>query len=218
MLRTASQARIRLFSVSARRSLFGFNREFKPEIIEKQDEIKFDSPTKIKILDEKNSANYKPFDAERDMPGFKINQWKQKVVKSEDIESTYNEEDVSSIMSEAYLELQGLKPSDFENTSLHDLQFRFQYCKLLQQKLGFDISDYTISRSHTLQDLFGELKRVITHRWSSERNPNAIVLRPEDFAEAPNVYLNQELLEADQQKKFEEILAEAQKGTPGASN
>lgn len=211
MLRSSFPVRIRQLSTTATRLFFGFSRKVDPKIIEKQDDFKTDPKSKINILDKNNSPNFQPFDAERDMPGFKVAQWKQNVVRKQDIESSYSPEQVAQIMKETYKELQGLEPTDFASTLLHDLHFRFSYFKLLQLRLGFDISDYIISRSHSLEDLHVELRKVVAHRWSSERNPNAIVLRAEDFEGVPNVYLNEELLEADQKKVYEEKLEQVRK-------
>ncbi|PVH13487.1 uncharacterized protein CXQ87_001592 [Candidozyma duobushaemuli] len=211
MLRSSLPVRIRSLSTTATRSFFGFSRKVDPKIIEKQDDFKTDPKSKITILDEKNSPNFQPFNAERDMPGFKVAQWKQNVVRKQDIEASYTPESVVQIMRDTYQELQGSSPDDLSTALLHDLQFRFRYFKALQSRLGFDISDYIISRSHSLEDLQVELNKVVAHRWSSERNPNAIVLRPEDFKGVPNVYLNEELSEAEQKKLYEEKLEEVRK-------
>lgn len=211
MLRSSVPVRIRLLSTTATRLFFGFSRKVDPKIIEKQDDFKTDPKSKITILDEKNSPNFQPFNAERDMPGFKVAQWKQNVVRKQDIEASYTPELVVQIMRDTYQELQGLSPDDLSTALLHDLQFRFRYFKALQLRLGFDISDYIISKSHSLEDLQVELNKVVANRWSSERNPNAIVLRPEDFKGVPNVYLNEELLEAEQKKLYEEKLEEVRK-------
>ncbi|GBL47802.1 hypothetical protein CJI97_004092 [Candidozyma auris] len=208
MLRGVAKARIRCLSTSAPRGFF-FNLPDK-KLVEKQDELKPTSKSKVVFLNEKNSPNYKAFDPERDTPGFRVNQWKDKVVQRKEIEGSYTAEEVTNIMNETFEELQGSRPSSFDGKDLHDLEFRFKYCKRLQQKLGFDLSDYLITRSHSLQDLLEEVKMMVTHRWSSERNPNAVVLRPEDFADAPNVYLNRELSEKAQQKLFKQKLKEAQ--------
>ncbi|QEL58058.1 hypothetical protein CJJ09_000089 [Candidozyma auris] len=162
------------------------------KLVEKQDELKPTSKSKVVFLNEKNSPNYKAFDPERDTPGFRVNQWKDKVVQRKEIEGSYTAEEVTNIMNETFEELQGSRPSSFDGKDLHDLEFRFKYCKRLQQKLGFDLG---LSHHQVTQfaGLVGRSKMMVTHRWSSERNPNAVVLRPEDFADAPNVYLNREL-------------------------
>lgn len=74
---------------------------------------------------------------------------------------------------------------------MDDLSFRFQIVKSLQSKLGIDINDYIISKSHDLETLYEEIENLVNKRWKFERNPNAIVLRSEDF-DAENIYLNQE--------------------------
>lgn len=210
----ATRSSIRRISGTSPRSflgMFGGRETMKKSLVEKQDEYKVEADSKIVFLNEENSPGYKAFDAERDLPGFDIKQWKSKIVKASDIEGTYTNEDLYLIINSTYQEVKGstVSAADYATTSLLDLQFRFNLCKALQMKLGFDINDYTISRSHTLADLNEALQRIVAHRWSSERNPNAIVLRPEDFASLPNVYLNQELLEKEQERFFQEKLAEA---------
>lgn len=215
MLRLARTTAIRQLSSTTPRAflgMFGGRKDtMKQQLVEKQDDYKVDPDAKIVFLTEENSPGFQPFEPERDLPGFKIDQWKSKFVRAQDIESTYNSASVSEILASTYTELQGkpVSENEYENVTLDDLSFRFQYCKALQQKLGFDISDYTISRAHTLADLFGDLKKKVAQRWSPERNPNAIVLRPEDFASLPNVYLNKELLEQQQERLFQKKLAEA---------
>lgn len=191
------------------KSLFGVSSKTN-EIIEKQDELAKVEQAPITILNKENSPNTKHFNAEEDMPDFKITQWKNTFVKIKDLEGSFTNESISSAINESYLQVYGqsLAAEQYNTADLSDLQLRFQLCKALQQKLGFDISDYTISRSHNVEYLFGELKKMIAARWSSERNPNAIVLRPEDFS-LPNVYLNKELDEWKQNKYFEELKKDA---------
>ena len=80
---------------------------------------------------------------------------------------------------------------NYKDIKLDDLSFRFQIVKSLQSKLGIDINDYIISKSHDLETLYEEIENLVNKRWKFERNPNAIVLRSEDF-DAENIYLNQE--------------------------
>lgn len=190
--------------------IFGSPSKKVAEIVEKQDEYKEDQQAPITFLNKENSPNYKPFSIEEDMPDFKINQWKSTFVRARDLETTFTNESISNAINETYTEVFGknLTPNEYLSTNLSDLQLRFQFCKTLQQKLGFDISDYLITRSHNVDFLFGELKKQIAARWSSERNPNAIVLREEDF-EQPNVYLNKELDEYKQKEYFEKLKEEA---------
>lgn len=190
--------------------IFGSPSKKVAEIVEKQDEYKEDQLAPITFLNKENSPNYKPFSIEDDMPDFKINQWKSTFVKAKDLESTFTNSSISNAINETYSEVFGkdLTPENYLNTDLSDLQLRFQFFKSLQQKLGFDISDYTITRSHNVEYLFGELKKLIAARWSSERNPNAIVLREGDFTQ-PNIYLNKELNEYKQKEYFEKLKEEA---------
>ncbi|CUM63324.1 uncharacterized protein PRCAT00000895001 [Priceomyces carsonii] len=205
----------RSFSYSSRNTFFSNffgSKEIKKnqDIIKNQDDYEVDPKSKIVILDEKNSSEYKPFDAEIDMPGFEVRQWKFQTVKDKDIESTFTPEILSTIINETFQEIKGIKISeeDYVATDLHDLQFRFKFAKLLQQKLGFNINDYTLSTSHSLSQLSNELGKVISTRWATERNPNAIVLRKEDF-QAPNVYLNTERNEKQQEKLYSELVQRA---------
>lgn len=216
MLRIQAVARtIRPFSTSAPRlflgNLFGTKEAKKQEIIQKQDDYEVDPNSKIVILSEENSPLYKPFVAEEAMPDFKIGQWKSTQVRSEDIESSFSTEKLSQVFNDTYQQLKGeaISESQYKDITLTDLQFRFQYAKLLQQNLGFDINDHTLSRAHDVDYLFGELKKVISERWSSERNPNAIVLRPEDFQNVQNVYLSNELTQEEQKKAFDELVEKA---------
>lgn len=206
---------IRPFSTSTPRlfigNFFGTKEAKKKEIIDNQDEYEVDASSKIVILNEQNSPNYKPFNAAEDMPDFKINAWKSKSVRPQDIEATHTPETVAQAISEAYSDLKGsaISPNQYSQVSLSDLEFRFLFAKALQLKLGFDIGDYTITRAHDVDYLYLELRKVISHRWSSERNPNAIVLRPEDFLETANVYLNKERSEEEQQQVLNELVEKA---------
>lgn len=216
MLKSTAVARsIRQLSTSAPRSflggLFGTKEAKKKEIIEKQDDYEVDPNSKIVILNKENSPQYEPFVAEEAMPDFKINQWKFAQVHPENIEATISKEKLTSAIGEAYHELKGeaVAEAQYNDISLTDLQFRFRLGKLLQQKLGFDITDHTLSRSHTLAYLHSELNKTIAHRWSSERNPNAIVLRPEDFENVQNVYLSNERTQEEQKEAFDELVEKA---------
>jgi hypothetical protein len=181
------------------------------EIIKKQDDFEIDPEAQITILNQENSPDYIPFDAETDIPDFKVNQWKFQSVSKQDIESTYaNNNKLSQYLNETYQELTNkpIEEQQYSEINLHDLKFRFDFAKLLQQKLGFDISDYLLSKSHTVEDLYQGLNSVVTTRWMNERNPNGIVLRLEDFS-APNVYLNEELSQEEQDKKLHELADQA---------
>lgn len=192
-------------------NIFGSKDSKTKDLIEKQDEYAVDPNSKILVLNEKNSPSHKPFDPETDIPGFQITQWKEKVVRPQDIEASVTKEMVADAINKAFEESHGsaISAEQYSSTTLGDLQKRFAFTKLVQQKLGFDIKDYTISRSHDVEYLYSSLQKQITHRWSSERNPNAIVLRPEDFEEQPNVYLNTEHSEQEQEKIFEDLKKQA---------
>ncbi|KAK6455462.1 ribosomal subunit 39S-domain-containing protein [Scheffersomyces xylosifermentans] len=206
---------IRTFCTSIPRpfleNLFG-KKEIKKrdEIVKNQDDFESDPEAKITILSEENSPDYKPFDPKVDMADFKIVQWKSQVVKTKNIEATYNSESVSKIINDTYkaLKQQEIQVAEYKDITLHDLNFRFQFAKSLQKSLGFDLNDYAVSKSHTVQDLYNEVEKVIGERWVYERNANGIVLRPEDFQSA-NVYLNEELTEGQQKKAFKKLVDQA---------
>lgn len=212
MLKTAS---IRSFTTTVPRPFLGNffgNKEVKQqEIIKKQEDFEIDPEAKITILNKENSPDYVPFDPETEMPDFKVNQWKDHVLLGKEIESTFsNNSKLTDILNESYQQLtqNTISENQYQSIDLHDLEFRFKYAKLLQQKLGFDINDYLLSKSHTLSDLHTGLQSVVLRRWVNERNPNAIVIRSEDFS-APNIYLNEELTEKQQEKKLQKLIEEA---------
>lgn len=192
-------------------NFFGKKEVKQQEIIKKQEDFEIDPEAKITILNEQNSPGYTPFDPESDMPEYKLNQWKDQIVLENKIESTYAKNDkLTDIINDSYKQLtqSSISQDQYNSIELHDLQFRFQYAKLLQQKLGFDINDYLLSKAHTLSDLHAGLQSVVETRYVNERNPNGIVLRSEDFS-APNIYLNEELTEQEQDKKLQKLVEEA---------
>lgn len=205
-------------STSVKSSFFGNlfgSKEVKQrqDIIEKQDDYEIDPESKIVILDESNSPEKlaNTIDPATDLPDFAINQWKFSTIKRADIETTYsspNDEKLSSVLLETYNKLASDSASDLAKLDFSDLQFRFDYFKLLQQNLGFDIGDYTISRSHNGAILLDELSAIVNHRFTNERNANAIVLRKEDFT-SKNIYLNKELNDFQQEKVYEKLVSEA---------
>lgn len=205
---------IRLFSQTVQRpfisNFFGSKQlKEREDIIKNQDNYETDQESKIVILSEENSPDYKPFDANEEMPDFKINQWKSQIVRNKDIENSYSPELLQNIINKTYQEVSGNEINgQYSSISLNDLAFRFRFSKLLQQNLGFDINDYVLTKSHTLDVLYNELCGVISTRWADERNPNAIVLRREDFT-APNVYLNEEASKAEQEDLYNELLEKA---------
>lgn len=182
------------------------------ELVKNQDNFA-EETSKIVILGDENSPKYQTFDPSRDMPDFHIKQWKNHTIKNKDIESSYTSELLKDILERTYHEVNGKNIDDsFASVNLTDLSFRFKYAKALQQNLGFDIDDYTLTRSHDLKTLFDELHRVISKRWTSERNPNAIVLREEDFT-APNVYLSREPTQEEQDGIYKKLVDKAQTAT-----
>lgn len=214
MLSARSCRSIRRFTSATQLRAFGLpllSFKKKNEIVEKQNDYEVDQNAKIVILDEKNAASYKPFDPETDIPGFRINQWKSTVVRAQDVEASVTKEMVNEAINKAYASVMSAQVSaeEYSSSRLDDLTRRFEFFKLLQLELGFDIKDHTISRSHTLEYVRDALHKQIASRWSSERNPNAIVLRPEDFAKQENVYLNNELNEEEQAKLYEELKEKA---------
>lgn len=208
------QPAMRLLSQTTTRpfisNFFGSKEAKQKDIISKQNEYEVDPSSQIVILDEANAPGTKPFDPLVDMPGFSVNQWKLKDVKNADIEASYSPEDVSKIINDTYTEITGSQAG--AETDLLDLELRFRFSKLLQQKLGFHISDYVLTKSHTLDILASELLAIVTTRWTSERNPNAIVLRKGDFT-APNIHLNEELTEEEQLAAYNEVLEKAREAT-----
>lgn len=192
-------------------NIFGSRDSKTKDLIEKQDEYAVDPSSKILILNEENSPSSKPFDPATDIPGFEIKQWKEKVVRAQDIEGSVTKEIVQDAINQAFEKSHGsvLSAENYALVRLDDLQKRFEFVKAVQQKLGFDITDHTISRAHDVEYLYSALRKQIAHRWSDERNPNAIVLRPEDFEQQPNVYLNVERSEQEQTEVFEELRQKA---------
>lgn len=179
------------------------------DIIKNQDNYETDQDSKIVILNEENSPSNKPFDVNEDMPNFQILQWKNQTVRNKDIETTYSRELLQNVIRKTYQEVNGSEISnDYSSVKFDDLTFRFKFGKSLQRNLGFDISDYVLTKSHNLEILYNELTNIVSTRWSSERNPNAIVLRPEDFT-SPNVYLNTELSKEEQKVAYNELLEKA---------
>lgn len=197
-------------------NLFG-SKEVKQrqDIIEKQDDYEVDPDSKIVILDKSNSptAMEDAIDPTTAFPEFSINEWKSTNVKRSDIENTYsspNGEKLSNILLETYNKLSTESANDLSKANFSDLQFRFDYFKTLQQNLGFDIGDYTISRCHDGSILLEELTAIVNKRFTNERNANSIVLRNEDFS-SKNIYLNKELNDFQQERAYEKLVEEARK-------
>lgn len=206
---------VRCFATSSPRSFLFFGKKetkTQQEIVNNQDKFEIDPEAAITILNKDNSPEFTPFNPETDMPLFKVEQWKHTSVQPRDIEATYTPELVATVVNEVFQELttKPLTADQYDTTDLHDLQFRFAFAKRLQQLLGFDLNDYTLLQTHTVGQLYNELCAVISKRWVSERKPQAIVLRPEDFT-ADNVYLNQEATAKQQDKKLAALIEEARR-------
>ena len=211
--RVVSRPCVRLFSSSRLQSFLFFGKKEKKtqqEIVENQDKFEIDPDAAITFLNEANSPNTIQFDPETDMPDFKISQWMQTKVNARDVEATYSSESLVPIINSTYEELttKPLTEDQYDGADLRDLQFRFSLAKLLQQKLGFELNDYQISKAHSVRDIYNSIAETVSTRWVSERVPQAIVLRPEDFASG-NVYLNQEASPKEQQRKLEELIEKA---------
>lgn len=211
--RVISRGCVRLFTSSRLQAFLFFGKKEKKtqqEIVENQDKFEIDPDAAITFLNEANSPNTVQFDPNTDMPNFKVRQWMQTKVASKDIEATYTPESLVPIINSTYEELttKPLSKEQYEAADLRDLQFRFSLAKSLQQKLGFELNDYQISKAHSVSDLYNVLAEVVSTRWVSERMPQAIVLRPEDFTSG-NIYLNQEASQKEQQRKLEELVEKA---------
>ncbi|KAK6197315.1 ribosomal subunit 39S-domain-containing protein [Scheffersomyces amazonensis] len=207
--------RTQIRTISTSRASFFFENVFgtrkNEEIVAKQDELaKIEPDAKIEILNEQNSPDYVPFIPASNMPNFKIEQWKSKIVSPKDIEATYSKSDIITIINDTFKQVQNkdINQEQYKEINLHDLSFRFQFFKQLQSNLGFDINDFIITQSHDLKQVEDNLTQIINKRWTYERNPNAIVLREEDF-KSQNIYLNQELDDYHQQIKFDELVKKA---------
>lgn len=185
----------------------------KKDIIKDQDNYEVDPNAKIVVLNKSNSPKYEKFKISTHMPDFKINQWKVKSIKPKEIESTYTSNDLIQIINQVHLQLNKegsgeVTMDTLKDNKLTDLSYRFKFTKELQRLLGFDISDYILTKAHDLDILFKEVDGVIKSRTKNERNPNDIALRPEDFT-APNIYFNEELSEFEQSRKFKDLVEKA---------
>lgn len=161
------------------------------DIIKNQDNYETSPDTRITILSELNAPGHKEFDPLVDMPRFKVFQWKNCLVKAEDIETQHTSESVKNILKDAYESVYGIAVTDTFKCDLYDLNRRFQVTKIAQSNLGFDLNDSTVSSCHLLDSLASNIMQMVKKRYVSERNPNGIVVRREDFS-APNIYLNSE--------------------------
>ncbi|CAK9436819.1 uncharacterized protein LODBEIA_P13410 [Lodderomyces beijingensis] len=201
--------------------MFGRNKKkitdkTREDIISHQDELAEKEITTIKHLTRKNSdAYYASLKANAVLPSSKVKNWKARIIPADALESAYDDkEKLRSIVSEVYEEVRGdsggdatgkLSFAEYRSVDLGDLKFRFNLVKALQSRLGFEFNDYTVTKSHDLMTLYEEIENVVNRRWKSERNPNAIVLRPEDFT-AGNIHLSEERTEKQQKQIFSTML------------
>lgn len=187
----------------------------KEDIIKKQDDYEIDPTSKVVILDESNSPTIdNTFNPNKDLPNFKIKSWKSANLKRFEIQKKFNDEKINDALITTHKQLnneESLTVDKFADTSLNDLSYRFKFVKILQQSLGFDIKDYTISKSHNLKHLSDELSLLVNTKYpGNERNPNGIVLEQSDFTSG-NIYYNKELTPEQQDKKFAKIVEKARK-------
>lgn len=184
----------------------------KKDLVKDQDNFEIDPNSKIVFLNEKNSTDNKPFSIETHMPDFKIVQWKSKSLSLKQAHETYKPEDLVTIINETLTKMGKTPASEetFSGISLEDLNFRFNFAKELQKKLGVDINDYTLSKSHNLGYLFNELSTMIFSKYKNERNPNDINLKQSDFT-APNVYVSEELSEFEKDRELKKLVEEARR-------
>ncbi|CAX45506.1 conserved hypothetical protein [Candida dubliniensis CD36] len=188
------------------------SKQKRQDIITKQDELIESNSIKIHHLTFKNSDKYQSFNIESDMPNFhKLKNWKfQKSLTPENYETFYSDKSIlQNIINQELKNFikqdQEINRDNYKDIKLDDLQFRFEIVKSLQSKLGIDINDYIISKSHDLQSLYEEIEKIVNKRWKNERNPNAIVLRPEDF-DADNIYLNQERTDYEKNLQLQKLV------------
>lgn len=185
------------------------------DIIEKQDDYINKEITKITHLTRENSPQYlEKKQNNKVKQEFKVRDWKNvKFLHAKDLEWFYDDKvKLQSIVNQSYRDATGTEIGfdDYSSIDLHDLKLRFEVVKQLQSNLGFELNDYVISSNHDLLSLYYEVEKVVNKRWSSERNPNAIVLRQSDFT-AKNVYLNESRDEYEKQKEFSKLLKEVEK-------
>ncbi|EMG49483.1 hypothetical protein SBY92_001262 [Candida maltosa Xu316] len=202
--------------------LFGKNKkqvlDKRQEIITKQDDMVNSDETSYKIthLGYKNSTKYnpvKPRDIVPETYSMTLKSWKSKNYDPRDYEEVYSKRSklqgrVNAVVKEITGESVGVR--QYRGFKLDDLEVRFKVVKGLQSKLGIEIGDYVISKCHDLDSLYVEIEKIVSARWKSERNPNAIVLRSEDF-DAGNVYLNQELNDYEKRRVFDNLVREMKK-------
>ncbi|KAI5961461.1 uncharacterized protein KGF55_004084 [Candida pseudojiufengensis] len=187
-------------------------KESRSDMITNQDELANKEITEIIHFTKENSPKIlKSKELNKLNPENKVRDWKfTKSIKPNEIEDVYNDKSkLQNIFNKTYNELTNkeINFNEYSSINLHDLNFRFKFIKLLQSKLGFEINDYIISKNHSLDSLYFDIESFVNKRWKNERNPNAIVLRQEDFT-AKNIYLNETKDDYEKLKEFNKIMKE----------
>lgn len=205
------------------------------EIIAQQDEIAAkEKSIKIRHLTKENSPEFlKQLEESKVERSSLVKNWKSRNLAPSQLEETYNDKmQLQGIVQKVYkdvliLNLKASAKTDkpkfsdftlvdeiltqvggverFEQYGLENLDLRFELVKKLQSSLGIELNDYTISKCHNLKDLYVEIENVVNTRWKWERNPNAIVLRKEDFT-APNIHLSEERTEQEKMAEYQKVL------------
>ncbi|KAI3402934.1 hypothetical protein KGF56_004186 [Candida oxycetoniae] len=195
------------------RDIYGRKKKSVTEIVSQQDKYADKEVVTIKHLTEKNSESYlKNLEASKVLPKSKVSDWKRHAtIHPMLLESFYTKEKLQRVVDETYKNLTGkdITHSQYNTVSLNDIEFRFNLVKNLQSNLGFELNDFTVSKSHDLLTLYNSVEDFVNRRWKNERNPNAIVLRPEDFT-AKNVYINEERNAFEKNKEFNKIRRQMQ--------
>ncbi|KAI5954693.1 hypothetical protein KGF54_002469 [Candida jiufengensis] len=187
-------------------------RESRSDMITKQDELANKDITEVIHFTRENSPKYlKAKELNKLNPQFKVRDWKNnKHIKPTQIEEEYNDKlKLQNIFNKTYFTLtkETIDFDSYSNVHLKDLSFRFKFIKLLQSNLGFEINDYIISKNHSLDSLYFDIESFVNKRWKNVRNPNAIVLRNEDFT-SKNIYLNETKDDYEKLKEFNKIMKE----------
>ncbi len=146
----------------------------------------------------------KPTITQIPLNGFKIPSWK----KGKKV-TTLNE--VDNAISKAYFEVFNKNENikDILNYELSDLSKRFEIFKNIQKFTGYDISDYIISKSKTINDIkIYFTKNIINKPKFDDLLPNAIHLNPEEF-EGSNVRVIKFINGKEKKKRYQSLLRNA---------
>ena len=136
-----------------------------------------------------------------------FNEWLPKV-------KVTTEEGLNEVLVKSYNQVYDTNVSTVSDDKLSlpftDLQKKFEFCKAIQQGLGYMISDYQLTvlqtpiafRDYCLVELIsGKLARF------NEKEPNAIHLTNESYT-APNIRVMEDVSVRERKEGFESILAE----------